>query len=84
MYSECAQTSGQAEPVGLPRKSSSAGISAESQTCSGSRRLCPEVEFSMTVSKSFGFVTMSGGQGVMGALSREQRPRAADAGPVKG
>src|SRR5207248_3633124 len=43
MYSECAHTSGHADPVGLPRNNSRCGISAWSQTCSGNNRL-PFVE----------------------------------------
>jgi hypothetical protein len=52
MYSECAQTRGQAEPEGLPRNNSSAGISAASQTCSGSKRPWPAVHCSITVSRA--------------------------------
>ena len=47
MYSEWAQTNGQAEPVGFPGKSSRSGIGGPSQTCSGMRRLAPAGESSI-------------------------------------
>jgi len=34
-YSECAHTSGMADPDGLPQNSSCSGISSASQICSG-------------------------------------------------
>jgi len=69
IYSECAQTSGQAEPVGLPRKSSSGGISEPSQICSGSKRPCPAGTVPSPEAK-LRLSALAGSQRVVGTLAR--------------